>query len=237
MTQRQIYNRQYYLKNRDVLLSKAKKRYKKTRKFPNNIIPLFDHIQIVPRKIINVDKWFYLIFTLCASITLFLIKETAEFYKPLAIQSYIKAILLETSVIVFTLITPKKSFKTHYTALVWAIYGYALWTLAGGPLSEFYINKSKYYDLQNEIYNFLNIQMKNINIRDHYISLNHFTKARYLTNNINKLSEAIQILKTKQNALILPSVHLNSIINSIFFRLLLMISNFFSLKELKKLKS
>jgi hypothetical protein len=244
------YNQEHYRKNKEVILSKAKERYK-SKNQGQSVIPLFPSKQIdlptppppTPPKRPKSRLWLskmpwavVLIGVLVATISGFLFSETAKFYSEFdgqAGSAYLKAFILEGGVIAFSVLKGRTTVQRFtYRLMVTAIYAYSIWVVSGGVIQKaltqesiFQNNRQVISELEGEIF-------KISAVRDTYFSAKRLTAGLSVEENLKIFRQKLEKARAGAQGVPNSSVLWNTLLTLVVFRILAMASNLMLLREL-----
>jgi hypothetical protein len=240
------YNKEHYLKNRSVILEKAKSKYQSKNPSVLKVIPLFkaESQQLdrpkPPKKRPGRLRWGTLfLIALTLANTYFLVTETARFYADFDgswLPAYLKALILEGSVFALTsLIRAKTSFAgILHKSVIALIYSYSIWAISGSVIQNAY-QKQAQISQNQKIVTELELEIaKKIALRDSYFQANRVTLASKIDHVLDLLKQKVEqsrnFLAQSPNSLLVW----NTLLTLMLFRVLVVISNLFCLKELRR---
>ncbi len=240
------YNREHYLKNKEVILSKAKTRYRAKGKAAMNVISLFETTdagsKLPPKQ--NREKrrkwmipWSLApLLLLVGLITGFLFSETARFYSEFDGSSgsaYLKAFILEGAVLAFSLLKGHTAMSRFlYRLMVVLIYSYSIWVVSGGVIQkalhqrmQFEQNRKIVSELEDEI-------SKKTDVRDTYLSVNRITLGMKVDQSLSDFRQKLERSRDVLGQSPSVSVIWNTLFTLVVFRVLVMVSNLLFLQDL-----
>lgn len=255
--ERQAYNREYYKNRREQLLNRSKERYNQTKSSSKNVIPLFADTQKVKALDGGTDEiqpgnlpaqkkgrpsgWFLGIVSLqllVAGMTYFLVSETAQFYALYdggSTAPWLKAVLLEGSVLAFSLIRSRTKLGNLYQkTMIFLIYSFSVWVVSATALTQAshdHRHVLVYGKMAAEIEREISLQT---NLRDSLLKANRISMSMNVEKTLIGLREKLE--KSREMRLQKGEVTLiwSTLLSLILFRVLIMGSNLFCLQELKR---
>jgi hypothetical protein len=244
-TEKQKYNRENYLKNRENILSKAKSKPKTGDRPVLNIIPIFRN-RIVPpicrsaspRKRMRFSWGTVFICILSAAMTYFLISESALYYSSFdgdKANGYFKALILEGAVVTFSILKPRtRLLRVSYQLMIAFTYIYSVWVISGVTIGTAFqqdknlkINQKITLELETEIF-------KKETLRDRYVENERITLARVVDRELDSLKLKLDRARNPLMQTSSSEVIKTSAITLTIFRVLVMMANLLCLQELSR---
>jgi hypothetical protein len=242
--QKNSYNRDYYLRNKEKILEKARHRAGERKQPTSNVIPLFKAessdighpVRPSDKSRRRCNSSTLILQILVAAITVFLIKETAHFYKSTdgdEIMAWFRAFLLEGIVFAFSLMKGRSGLiGFFYKSMAVLIYLCGLWVVSSSVVHTAF-HERRQLELHQEALHELEAEIsKKTAMRDAFFDTNRITLAvkvdKALEDLKQKLERSRELLIKSPN----PLVIWNTLLSLLAFRVLLLISNLACLNEL-----
>lgn len=255
--EKQLYNKNYYKKNSPKILERAKSKRQPKDQSQSNVISLFktrvkkvndqqaQNPPLVPPPVAPITRRFRVslgtafLHLLAGANMYFLVTEAARFYGTLeghGFSAYLKAGILEGAIFVFSsLLKPKDLVMGLLNSLmILLIYSYSVWTISGTVIRESFSDQAQVRFHEKTVLELESEISKKTALRDLYFQENRVTLGSKVDLAINALKT--QINQSREFLAHAPNAAMiwNSLLTLILFRVLVMISNLFCLRELAR---
>ena len=242
---RKNYNREYYLKNREKLLSRARNRTKKGRG-QAKVLSLFGQMPSEPcpggfhRDRVTRTPFLWklrLLWALVLAMTFYLLLESTRFYYSAEghwLESLLKALILEGAAVAFSLAKARTWLGTlTYKGLVAAIYIYSVLLISGTAFNQAGHQEKEVQITEKRIQGWEESIAKLEITRDRFWKDDRVTLARKYDIEIASLKNKLD--QTRKDMIQLPTSKIvwNTLWMLVGFRILVMLSNFCCLQILK----
>ena len=234
--QRKEYNRAYYQKNKERLAEKKKQKATPTQ---NEQIQEVSSPSIPPSQ----TPWRFLrwleilaFLTLAIFMTLFLVKESANFYLDLndgPFIAYLKAGIIEGVAVLFSFSRGKnKIIQWSQRLVVVLLCSLTLWTMSGRMIKSASQDTSKVRTLTQMIHDLESEQQQKEHLRGELLAKGWIGATRKYEKGIDQIRQKLESLREQTSTLEAPHVIMNSLGILIAFRLLIVLSNLICIHRL-----
>ncbi len=260
MTQQEkkIYNQLHYQKNRPIILERVKNRYKSQ---TPKVVPLFSQLDSVKKESRGLErqkepperpdrkKWkmpkvklgtvFLVLLSLADSY--FLITEMARYYVSVdsslghtSGEAYLKAFLLEGGIVSLCWMVKSKSFflSLMHHFLIAVIYSYSIWVLSNLAIQGAWIAKDQVALLNKRVATLESEIAKKTTLRDVFFQSDRISLGSKVDSQITVLKQSLDATSVTLTQLPPAGMIWNNLVSVVCFRILVMLSNLITLKEL-----
>lgn len=262
MTQQEkkLYNQQHYQKNRPIILERVKNRYKSQ---TPKIVPLFaqpdsdkkesrglerqqkppQHPERKKWKMPKVKLGTVFLVLLSLANSYFLVTEMARYYASVdsslghaSAEAYLKAFLLEGGIVSLCWMVKSKSFflSLMHHFLIAVIYSYSIWVLSNLAIQGAWIARDQVTLLNKRIATLECEIAKKTTLRDGFFQSDRFSLGSKIDSQITVLKQSLDATSVTLTQLPPVGMIWNNLLSLVCFRILVMLSNLITLKELDR---
>jgi len=204
--------------------------------FPTNLFESHNVIPIREKPILEYIT-FSLLALLCVTITGYLIGETTKYFSTIegkGLGAFLKALLCEGVIIAFSLFQQEDFFSKFMQRFVLVgMVCYSLWSASSNVIVQ---ASQDYQESQTvkQMVKDLETQIRDGQLQiEKYIAQDWLGVARTSQLKLDVLREKLSKLRDRSTTVKTPQIIMNTVLNLVLFRLMLMISNIFCLRRLK----
>jgi hypothetical protein len=210
---------------------------------PSNLIQLFPdqkQIESNPRGIQHFLSLGALVI-LCLCLTLFLMGETIRFFSEMegwGANAFLKGFLCEGIVVAFSLFKFRDFFSRcmqHVVLIGMCLY--SLWAISSGVIVKAH-QEYREYNATRQMITDLEVQIREKDaMTEKYLARDWISAAKSSQNSSDVLKRQLLDLRNRSADVRPPQLILNSVLNSVLFRLIVMMANILCVRRLKEMLS